>query len=179
MKALSIRQPWVHAILYFGKRCENRDWDPSGGNISQARRLVGQTIFIHAGKGCTIDEYEGAGEFMRDVYALRPWEGSTILPALKSAALIRGAIVGSARLAEVVYTTIDGHRWDGREDLCKLCGRNAITMHVGSSPGCPRADPWAIPGCIGLILADVEPIAAPIPFKGALGFFDVPREVIS
>jgi len=26
MKALSVRQPWAHAILHLGKRVENRDW---------------------------------------------------------------------------------------------------------------------------------------------------------
>jgi hypothetical protein len=40
------------------------------------------------------------------------------------------------------------------------------------------ASPWAIPGALHLILADVEALATPIPFKGALGFFGVPYDVL-
>lgn len=54
-------------------------------------------------------------------------------------------------------------------DRCLLCRADGY-----SGARCPYADPWAIPGCLGLILADVEPLAEPVPFKGALGFFDVP-----
>jgi hypothetical protein len=39
MKALSIRQPWAWAILYLGKRVENRTW---------RTRFQGK-IYIHAG----------------------------------------------------------------------------------------------------------------------------------
>lgn len=41
MKALSIRQPWCHRILYDGKDVENRDWPT---------RFRGQ-VLIHASKG--------------------------------------------------------------------------------------------------------------------------------
>ena len=41
MKAISIRQPWCHRILYDGKNVENRDWPT---------RFRGP-VLIHASKG--------------------------------------------------------------------------------------------------------------------------------
>lgn len=177
MKAITIRQPWIHAILYFGKRVENRDWDPNGGNVAAARRLVGQTIALHAGRGCTRDEYMDAADFMRGVYAEQPWEGSTYTPGLKDPALTRGAVVGTATLADVTLTMASGHRRNLiyiPNDPCRLCGES-----VGMGEDwCPKADLWAIPGCLGLLLADVRALPTPVPWSGALGFFDVPNDVV-
>lgn len=52
---LSIRQPWAWAILHAGKDIENRDW---------ATRFRGPFL-VHAGKGCTRDEYEDAVDFIQ------------------------------------------------------------------------------------------------------------------
>jgi hypothetical protein len=41
--AISIKQPWAHAILHFGKDVENRTWD-------LPRKFFGKTVLIHAGK---------------------------------------------------------------------------------------------------------------------------------
>jgi hypothetical protein len=47
MRALSIRQPWLYAILHLGKRVENRSW---------ASSYVGP-VLLHAGKAyCKGDE---------------------------------------------------------------------------------------------------------------------------
>lgn len=43
MKALTLHRPWTDAILYGGKRVENRSWHPP-------HSLIGQTIALHAGK---------------------------------------------------------------------------------------------------------------------------------
>lgn len=168
MKALSIRQPWVHAILNFGKRIENREWEVGSGNVYAARRIIaeGGVFLIHAAKGCAREEYLEAGEFMRDAYRARPWEGSTILPAPDK--LTRGALVARARLVGLARLNPFGHRASGMDMRCSACGADA------DSTKCPKLDPWANPGALGLILADVEPLAVPIPLKGFLGFFDVP-----
>ncbi len=166
MKAISIRQPWAFAICYFGKRVENRDWDLRGGNIAQARRLVGADILVHASKGCTGDEWDDACEFMASFpHPHTGPKGETIKT------ITRGAIVGTARLVDVVHTLSQGCRLSVRGEgiICQLCGETRR-----ASSGCPKADPWAIPGTVGLILDDVRPLATPVPFKGALGFFEVP-----
>jgi hypothetical protein len=48
VKALSIRQPWAHRILFEGKDIENRTWP------TRYRGLV----LIHAGKGVDADDRE-------------------------------------------------------------------------------------------------------------------------
>ena len=167
MRAISIRQPWAFAICYFGKRVENRDWDLRGGNIAQARRLVGSDILIHAAKGCTRDEWEDACDFMKGFpHPHTGPKGET----LKTIA--RGAIVAIAKLVAVTYTTEHEHRNTLNRIECDLCGHPIQEFRGGHS--CDRPDPWAIPGTVGLILDNVRPIPVPIPFKGALGFFEVP-----
>lgn len=73
MKALTLRQPWAHAILHLGKNVENRSWAPP-------ESLVGKYIAIHAGMA-----------FVRD----------SGLPVTREE-LHFGAIVGVARIAGVV-----------------------------------------------------------------------------
>ena len=73
MKALTIRQPWAHAILHLGKNIENRKWPPP-------ERLIGKYIAIHAGKG--LDRESGLDVAEHE--------------------LVRGAIVGIARIGKVV-----------------------------------------------------------------------------
>ncbi len=51
MRALTLWRPWTDAILYGGKRVENRPWKPW-------QRVMGQVIAIHA--GVTYDR-DGAG----------------------------------------------------------------------------------------------------------------------
>lgn len=166
MRAISIRQPWAFAICYFGKRIENREWDLRGGNIAQARRLVGSDILIHAAKGCTYDEWEDAADFMGSFA-----HPNTATERVTIKTVPRGFIVAMAKLARVTYTTLHEHRNTLDRIECNLCG--APIPEMGGEP-CPKADPWAIPGTVGLILDDVRLLPHPVPFKGALGFFEVP-----
>lgn len=165
MKAISIRQPWAFAICYFGKRVENRDWDLRGGNIAQARRLVGSDILIHAAKGCTRDEWDDACEFMASF--AHPHDGPK---GVTIKTVPRGLIVATAKLVAVVRTLDNGCRVPANAggSACSFC--HALHLYTA----CPNHDPWAIPGTVGLILDDVRPLPRPVPFKGALGFFEVP-----
>ena len=64
MKALTLWRPWPAAILFLGKRVENRTWVPPSS-------VIGQTIAIHAGK--RIDDPRalgGDGGFTRAEIAL-------------------------------------------------------------------------------------------------------------
>ena len=177
---LSVRQPWVWAILRAGKRAENRDWLNSPGLLGQARALVGKTILLHACKGCTREEYQDAVDFMVDIEAVcggRSYDADfakPLPPRLND--LTRGAILARAKLAEVVATIHGGHRRAARTlgSSCLLCGARWTTERAA----CPKADPWAIPGTVGLILADVVALPEPVPYSGKLGFFDVPQELL-
>jgi hypothetical protein len=90
--ALSIRQPWAWAILYAGKRLENR----SRHAIQMGGMKPGR-IAIHASKGMTRAEYEDAADFIANR------GGSVPAPA----DLIRGAIVGMVTVTEIVTRSSD------------------------------------------------------------------------
>jgi hypothetical protein len=83
--AISIRQPWAHAIVHLGKTLENRDW--SGSN--PGKRFRGP-VCIHAAKGMTRGEYESALHFMRSIGADCP------APHY----LLRGGIIGTADVVD-------------------------------------------------------------------------------
>jgi len=84
MMALSIRQPWACLILKAGKDIENRCWPT---------RYRGRML-IHAAKGCTRDELEGALDFAEDVSGVRYSVDLKTIP--------RGGIVGSVEVVGCV-----------------------------------------------------------------------------
>jgi hypothetical protein len=79
MKALSIQQPWAFAILYLGKRVENRTWytDFRG------------PIYIHAGKKFDRDALEDLADDIRKLPEPRPQA-------------ICGGLVGTATVVDCV-----------------------------------------------------------------------------
>ena len=97
MKALSIRQPWAHAILTAGKRIENRTWStPFRGEF-----------LIHAAKGCTELEMQSAlysiRECLQHPVARARVTGPVIVRGFVEAP--RGGIVGRARLVDGLQPT--------------------------------------------------------------------------
>lgn len=84
MLALSIRQPWATLILNAGKDIENRGWPTK----------VRGRILIHAAKGCTRFELEGALDFAEEAC------GTRYTADLKTIA--RGGIVGSVEIVDCV-----------------------------------------------------------------------------
>lgn len=81
--ALSIRQPWAHAIVHLGKDIENR---------SRTFGRRGLTL-IHASKGMTPDEFAEAAAFIEH------GPGRTLPPCTQ---LQRGGIVGVAEIVDCV-----------------------------------------------------------------------------
>lgn len=90
MKAITIRQPWAWAICEAGKRIENRTW---------GTRYRGP-LLIHAGKGCTTAEFDGAAEWMED-------SGLRVPTLAEYAAMPRGAVVAICDLVDVVRASTD------------------------------------------------------------------------
>lgn len=80
MKAISIRQPWAWLIVHGAKVVENRSWATSYRG----------PLLIHAAKGCTLDEWSDAWEYIQEVHpgVLRVYNPPTHL------ACLRGGIVG-------------------------------------------------------------------------------------
>lgn len=114
VRALTVRQPWGWAIAYGGKTVENRSWTTRWRGI----------LYVHAGAG--LDR-----ERLPSVASLTGRPQDEI-----EAELVRGAIVATARLADV-------HACDG------------------------SCSPWATPGSLHWVLADVRPLGAPVPATGA------------
>jgi hypothetical protein len=92
VKALSLRQPWLYAILDCGKRIENRvAW--KGCNYRGP-------ILLHAAKGCMRAEYEEVVQRIGDVVG-----GFYEVPAFEK--MLRGGIVGRARIDGVIRNATD------------------------------------------------------------------------
>lgn len=156
MKALSIRQPWTWCVLYAGKLVENRDWTEGGPNIPAARRLLNTEILLHAAKGMTRAEYEDCLATVRTISRKHYFPPGLTMPS--SSELPRGGIVGTARLVAIV-----------NDECAEEYGDISVGDHARNSP-------WFF-GRVGLVLADAKPTKF-IPFKGSLGFFDVPDEIV-
>lgn len=90
-RALSIRQPWAWAILYAGKRVENRSWYTA---------YRGQ-IFIHAGLAVEYEALDGLREDILRVPEPRP-------PAVRGALLATANLVDCVRAEDVA---LDQYEW--------------------------------------------------------------------
>ncbi|MBW7966766.1 hypothetical protein [Bradyrhizobium sp. BR 10261] len=88
LRALSVRQPWAWAIIHAGKDIENR------GHVAiwKGAMKPGGRIAIHASKGMTKCDYIEGYNFMRSLGILCPPAG----------ALIRGAVIGSVEVTDIV-----------------------------------------------------------------------------
>ena len=156
MKALSIRQPWAWAILHAGKRIENRDW--------RACHYRGPFL-IHASKGCTELEYASAAIWMHEQHLATPidWRldrqhpDTPKIQALST--LSRGGIVGICTLVDVI-----------------LPGGVYASRCYPQDPAHRTESPWYT-GSLGLVLDNVRPLPF-VPFKGNLGLFDVPDDLV-
>lgn len=86
-RALTLWRPWPDAILFGGKRIENRPWPPY-------RSVVGDFIALHA--GATYDE-EGANWMIMN---------NLFLPSVERSC-VKKAIVGVARIVDWVIESPD------------------------------------------------------------------------
>jgi len=121
-RAITLWQPWAHAIAHGAKRLENRKRKPPAG-------LIGSYIAIHAGK--TLRLWDVAWINEQFGYEFRETE----IPLM--------AVVATARL--------DGY----------------VTA---------SSDPWFF-GPFGWQLSEVIALPKPVPCRGALGLWKMPREV--
>jgi len=136
--ALSLRQPWAWLVVHGGKDVENRRW---------STRFRGEFL-VHAAKGMTADEYDGAVSFVAGVRGFGWDEAAAFLPTPK--ALVRGGIIGRARLVDVIPPCCPGE------------------FVVAD---CACGHPWHMGQQFGFVLADVVELPFE-PLTGKLGFFD-------
>lgn len=116
-----------------------------GKRIENRSRNLGNyrgTLLLHASKGMTAADYQSALTFVFQRFGRDVAER---IPGVRSPLLVRGAIVG---VCEVVDS-------------------------FGASPAerCPSGQSWWYMGAHAYVLSDVRELTAPIPCKGALGFW--------
>ena len=142
MKALSLRQPWAHAVIYYGKTLENRVWNTT---------FRGEFL-IHAAKGMKRDEYDDARDFIQDTLKLSASEIAAFDVDFGERGK-RGGVVGIAHLVDVIRPCVD---------------------HEPSlfASGCSH--PWHMPEQFAFVLEGVRALPF-VPWKGELGFFNVPE----
>lgn len=155
MKALSFTQPWLYAILHLGKRIENRTgWKGCayrGPILLHAAKSVGTRIEFDETVDQIVDiceRWSDADEFVAPFAGER--KVGTRMLWTPSNDLPRGGIVGRANVVGVHLND------SGQKDF-------ALGQHR-----------WYFGG-FALVLADVEPLPF-VPWKGALGLFDVPDD---
>ncbi len=152
-RALSIRQPWCFAILHAGKNVENRTWKNYARNLGHERGFASRDeVYIHASKRPGPTQMQREAE---DFIAFCRERGISLPDGdehgkLTTRDLFRdcGGIVGVARLADI--------------------------RPNGDAP----SNPWAIAGCVGLVLEDVRSVPF-VECRGALGFWRVPADVLA
>lgn len=169
MKALSIRQPWAHAILHLGKRVENRDW---------AGCSYRGPVLLHAAKSLVLRDFNEDVESILDI--VKPATNGEKWAALDQFAYRRAPVAGKHR-GEYSWRPAPSLPFGG------IVGRARIVDIIDLSPAGPArtsrahgaqlSSPWYAGG-FALVLADVEPLPF-IPYKGALGFFDVPDHLVA
>lgn len=152
MRALSLRQPWLNAVLYLGKTIENRRW-----RVSYRGPLL-----LHAAIGMTKKEYRDAVAFCRHAYigdsplfvsSDRRWE---FAKALSREQLLFGGIIGRATLVDIVLPN------PARQDVYTPLGVHGA---------------WHMLEQFGWILRDVEPMPY-VPLKGQRGLFHVDEDLL-
>jgi hypothetical protein len=163
MKALSIRQPWAWAILHAGKRIENRDWRSCyyrGPILIHASKSVGtRSEFDAACRSVLGTDVVGVGGFQRDVAKLVVESLPRCSWWAPKDCLQRGGIIGRASIVGTIDNSIE---------LARAAREAGFDF-------AQQAEWWM--GGFALVLADVQPLPF-IPFKGSLGFFEVPDEVV-
>ena len=150
MKALSIRQPWAWCILHAGKDIENRDWSEYSPTLHLACRLVEDAYWDADG-----------GEFL--IHAAKGMTRDEYEDCLDLCHAISRKQPFPSGLSLPAFDDLQRGGIVGRAQLYDV-----VTEHESL---------W-FAGRVGLVLRKAKTIPF-VPFKGALGFFDVPDNLLS
>lgn len=174
MKGLSLYQPWATLVALGAKAIETRSWQtPYRGPIA-----------IHATQA-----------FPRD--AIADCHREPFKAVLKAAGIVRpadlprGAIVATARLADVLpIVEVTGRmpriRCIGLDDegIARVWDPSEMgghRLHVGDIQWNEHEAAFGdyTPGRFGWLLEDVKALPTPIPCRGAQQLWDVPADVLA
>lgn len=167
MRCLSIRQPWAHAILHFGKRVENRRMVVGGTIKPPTWHAYRDPILLHASKGVgTRQEFSESAEAICGLLSSDAWDAFR-----------------DHHLDTTYYGDCDAW-WTPQDSLRRggIVGRARI---VGMLPASPHEQTypegvdarWHARDQYGFVLADVEPLPF-FPCKGKLGLWEFDEKLL-
>lgn len=135
LRGLTLWQPWAFAVLHLGKRVENRPWKPWPS-------MIGRWFALHAAARNKPSE---------ETWVLERIAVVSGKPAPGPGALVRGAVLGFARVSGFVEASDDpwflGPEFEGKKNY-------------------------------GWVLSDVVAIPQPVRCKGYYGFWPVPEDAL-
>jgi hypothetical protein len=170
MKALSLRQPWAHAVLYLGKRLENRKW-----NVA----FRGEFLIHASGTVGNRGEFSDACEIISDVVDELAWvdfrdrflgittDLSNNALFIPSKEMELGGIVGRARIVDVIAPCL------ARTAISPV--KKPRSFRDAFARRCRHT--WHAPEQHAFVLDDVKRTPF-VPCKGALSFFEVPEDIL-
>lgn len=156
IRALTVKQPWAHMIAHCGKPVENRP----------RQMLYRGLLAVHAGAYSGWDRNAEASPVALEAWkrwATVPATGELAAPLTRSDAFSFFTFGAVIAVAEVT-----------------ACHHSDECMHAEYlvSPGQPTGcSPWAVRGQWHIELANVRPLAEPVPCRGKLGLWRLPDDV--
>lgn len=156
MRALTLTQPWAGLVASGLKLVENRP------RKIAPRDLFGQRFAIHASREIDASVYRRIAEIAPDVLRFEERGGSVVpvVPCLRDWYRLSrdtSAVIAVATLNAEVF-----------DETGLIAGD--IARELG--------DQWRwFFGPVGYLLRDVRSLGAPVPCKGALGFWTLPADV--
>lgn len=168
LRAISIREPWVWAIRCAGKRVENRS--------RETLLAYRGPVLLHTGVTCTRADFtgdigwmadEGLAQSYRDKVSRQTGRELPVPPKnVKELAL--GGFGARAVVVGCRWNDVNGHVWAGTGEAMRCAGCGGTATRDGRPTRCPKPDPWANPGAVGILLDKVEPLPCFVPWRGNL-----------
>lgn len=159
MYALTLRHPWIWAVVHLGKRIENRTWEPP-------EHLIGQYIAIHGavppkGKSEQIALSEDITAIYQGILRKLP-QGEQLELAQYFKHRFPHPYSSDRTLIEVENTVMPG--------IVAVARLERVITESDS--------PWFF-GPYGFVLADVTVLPEPVACKGAQKFWKLPTDVLA
>jgi len=158
MKCLSLRHPWCHLVLFYGKSIENRKWNTA---------FRGEFL-IHASTTMTHADYRDAEVCAIEALSWTDADCAAFKRDFENRARF-GGIVGRARLVDVVKPWVA----DLGRPPNPVMPMDLLERFYPSTVN-PK---WHMRNQYGFILTDVAALPF-VPLRGRLNFFEVPADLV-
>ena len=159
MKAITLTQPWASLVALGAKKIETRSWPTKYRG----------PLAIHAGAGPGSLGWMQMQHLCRNVEPFKSTLAHLLNDRHPADVLPLGAIVATCELVDCVQTW---PRWAAVEPWFTATQGGQYWHVPPAEGGRERAFGDYTPGRYAWLLADVRPLATPIPARGALGLWN-------